>query len=75
LRRAGAGEEIRDRRGFGNGSAFAVMETKEGALFFRPVNAKPKLDLIEQPKRLKGLELPEIHAHCSATRNVRHFPF
>jgi AbrB family looped-hinge helix DNA binding protein len=57
-------KEIRDRRGFGNGSAFAVVETKEGALFFSPVNAKPKLDLIEHLKRLKGLELPEIHAQC-----------
>ncbi len=57
-------KEIRDRRGFGNGSAFAVLETREGALFFRPVNSKPKLDLIEHLKRFKGLEIPEIQAHC-----------
>jgi AbrB family looped-hinge helix DNA binding protein len=29
-------KEIRDRHGFGNGSAFAVLETKDGALSFRP---------------------------------------
>lgn len=57
-------KEIRDRHGFGNGSAFAVLETKDGALSFRPVSAKPKLDIIEHLKRLKGLEIPEIHAHC-----------
>jgi len=28
------------------------------------VSAKPKLDLIEQLKRLKGLEIPEMHFHC-----------
>jgi AbrB family looped-hinge helix DNA binding protein len=53
-------KEIRDRHGFGNGSAFAVLETKDGALSFRPVSAKPKLDLIEHLKRLKGLEIPAI---------------
>jgi bifunctional DNA-binding transcriptional regulator/antitoxin component of YhaV-PrlF toxin-antitoxin module len=53
-------KEIRDRHGFGNGSAFAALETKDGALSFRPVSAKPKLDLIENLKRLKGLEIPAI---------------
>lgn len=57
-------KEIRDRHGFGNGSAFAVVDTKDGALSLRPVSAKPKLDLIEHLKRLKGLEIPAIHAHC-----------
>jgi bifunctional DNA-binding transcriptional regulator/antitoxin component of YhaV-PrlF toxin-antitoxin module len=53
-------KEIRDRHGFGNGSAFAVLETKDGALSIRPVSARPKLDLIEHLKRLKGLEIPAI---------------
>jgi AbrB family looped-hinge helix DNA binding protein len=57
-------KDIRERRGYGNGSAFAVLETKDGALFLRPVNPEPRLDLIEHLKRLKGLEIPEIEAHC-----------
>ena len=57
-------KEIRDRRGYANGSAFVVQETKDGSLHLRPVNPEPKLDLIEHLKRLKGLEIPEIHAHC-----------
>jgi AbrB family looped-hinge helix DNA binding protein len=54
-------KEIRDQRGFGNGSAFAVMETKSGSLVLRPVKTKPKLNLIEHLRRLKGLEIPEMH--------------
>jgi AbrB family looped-hinge helix DNA binding protein len=42
-------KEIRDRRGFGNGSAFAVLETKAGALFFRPVQTEPKLVEVLRP--------------------------
>jgi len=57
-------KEIRDRYRLGSGSAFAVLEAKDGALSFRPVSAKPKLDLLEHLKRLKGLEIPVIHAHC-----------
>jgi len=57
-------KEIRDRRGYMNGSAFVVQETVDGSIWLRPVNPEPKLDLIEHLKRLKGLEIPEIHAHC-----------
>ncbi len=57
-------KEIRDRRGFGNGSTFAVVETKSGSLFFRPVNPKPKMDLVDHLLRLKGIEIPEMHFHC-----------
>ncbi len=57
-------KEIRDRRGYVNGSAFVVQETKDGSLYLRPANPRPKLDLIEHLKRLRGLEIPEIHAHC-----------
>jgi AbrB family looped-hinge helix DNA binding protein len=56
-------KEIRDRRGFGNGSTFAVLETKTGALFFRPVQSEPKMDLVDHLLRLKGLEIPEMHFH------------
>ena len=56
-------KEIRDRRGFGNGSTCAVLETKTGALFFRPVQSEPKMDLVDHLLRLKGLEIPEMHFH------------
>ena len=32
-------KEIRDQHGYRNGSAFSVLETKAGALIFRPVPA------------------------------------
>ena len=35
-------KNIRDERGFGNGSAFAVLETKSGAILFRPVKKLQK---------------------------------
>ena len=57
-------KEIRDRRGFGNGSTFAVLETQNGALVFRAINPKPKMDLVDHLLRLKGLEIPEMHFHC-----------
>ena len=57
-------KEIRDRRGFGNGSTFAVLETQNGALVFRPVNPKPKMHLVDHLRRLKGLEIPKTHFHC-----------
>ena len=57
-------KEIRDRHGYRNGSAFSVIENQDGSLQIRPVNPKPKLDLVEHLKRLKGLEIPKIKAHC-----------
>jgi AbrB family looped-hinge helix DNA binding protein len=57
-------KEIRDRRGFCKGSLFAVLETQSGALVFRQVNPKPKMDLVDRLRRLKGLEIPETHFHC-----------
>ena len=57
-------KEIRDRRGFGNGSTFAVLETKTGALFFRPVRNEPKMDLVDHLLRLKGIEIPEREHFC-----------
>jgi AbrB family looped-hinge helix DNA binding protein len=50
---------IRDEHGFGNGSAFAVLQTKSGAIVFRPVKTAPKMDLVEHLLRLKGLVIPE----------------
>jgi AbrB family looped-hinge helix DNA binding protein len=55
---------IRDEHGFGNGSAFAVLETKSGAIVFRPVKTAPKMDLLDHLLRLKGLVIPERKHHC-----------
>lgn len=57
-------KEIRDRRGFRKGSVFSVLETQNGALVLRPINPRPKLSLVEHLRRLKGLEIPEMHFHC-----------
>ena len=48
---------IRDEHGFGTGSAFAVSETKSGAIVFRPIKKTPKMDLVDHLLRLKGLNL------------------
>jgi AbrB family looped-hinge helix DNA binding protein len=58
---------IRDAHGFGNGSAFAVMETKSGAIVFRPIRTTPKMDLVEHLLQLKGLDIPE-RQHISPPR-------
>ena len=57
-------KNIRDEHGFGNGSAFAVLETKSGALVFRPVKTAPKMDLVDHLLRLKGLQLAERKHLC-----------
>jgi AbrB family looped-hinge helix DNA binding protein len=60
-------KQIRDLRGFGNGSAFAVLETRNGAIVFRPLKKAPKVDLVDHLQRLKGLEIPE-REHLSPPR-------
>jgi len=57
-------KNIRDQQGYCNGTAFAVVQSKSGALVLRPVKSKPKLSLIEHLRRFRGLEIPEITAHC-----------
>ncbi len=57
-------KEIREQEGYGNGTAFTVSQAKSGAIVFRPTQRKPKLSLIEHLRRFKGLEMPEIRAHC-----------
>jgi AbrB family looped-hinge helix DNA binding protein len=56
-------KSIRDERGFKNGTAFAVLETKSGAVVFRPIKNPPKMDLVDHLLGLKGLDLPERHHH------------
>jgi len=55
---------IRDNRGFGNGSAFAVLETPNGAIVLRPVKSAPKMDLVDHLLRLKGLDIPPRQHFC-----------
>jgi len=57
-------KNIRDEHGFGNGSAFAILETKSGAIVLRPVKTAPKMDLEEHLLRLKGLVIPERKHIC-----------
>ena len=57
-------KSIRDEHGFGNGSAFAVLETRTGAIVFRPVKKAPKMDLVDHLLQLKGLVIPERKHHC-----------
>jgi len=54
-------KEIRQRRCFEKGTAFLVLEGRDGTVSFRPVNPSPKLGLVEHLRRLKGLEIPEMH--------------
>jgi len=58
-------KKIRDEHGFGNGSAFAVLETKGGAIVFRPVKGAPSMDLVDHLLRLKGLEITERQHLCA----------
>jgi AbrB family looped-hinge helix DNA binding protein len=51
-------KESRNKRGFGRGTAFAFLETKDGDLVFRPVNETPKKRLIEHLREFGGLEIP-----------------
>lgn len=58
-------KDIRDQHGFGNGSAFAVRQTKSGALLLRPVQAARRKDLVDFLLDLKGFEIPEMRFHAA----------
>jgi AbrB family looped-hinge helix DNA binding protein len=58
-------KKIRDKHGFGPGSAFAVLATKSGAIVFRPVKATPKRDLVDHLLELKGLDMVERRHYYS----------
>jgi AbrB family looped-hinge helix DNA binding protein len=57
-------KSIRDEHGFGNGSAFAVLETKSGAIVFRPIKNARKMDLVDHLLRLKGVDIAERKHLC-----------
>jgi len=57
-------KSIRKERGFGNGSAFSVLETKSGAIVFRPVKTAPGMDLVDHLLRFKGLNFAEREHLC-----------
>jgi AbrB family looped-hinge helix DNA binding protein len=57
-------KHIREKRGFANGSAFAVMETQSGQIVLRPVKTKPTMSLVECLRKFKGIDIPEVKAHC-----------
>lgn len=58
-------KDIRDQHGFGNGSAFAIRQTKSGALLLRPVRAKRRKDLVDFLLELKGFGIPEMQFHAA----------
>jgi AbrB family looped-hinge helix DNA binding protein len=57
-------KDIRDQHGFGDGSAFAVSETKSGSIVFRPVKTAAKMDLVDHLLRLKGVDISERQHLC-----------
>jgi len=57
-------KSIRDEHGFGNGSSFAVTETKSGAIVFRPLKSNPKMDLVDHLLSLTGLDIGEREHFC-----------
>ncbi len=57
-------KEVRDKHGFGNGSVFAFLESRNGDLIFRPMKTEPKLTLIEHLRKFKGVEIPKLRVHC-----------
>jgi AbrB family looped-hinge helix DNA binding protein len=57
-------KDIRDKRGFRNGSTFSVRQTRSGALVFRPVAGTPQKDLVDHLLGVKGMEIPERRVHC-----------
>jgi AbrB family looped-hinge helix DNA binding protein len=61
-------KNIRDEHGFGNGSSFAVLQTKTGAIVFRPIKSAPKMDLVDHLLRMRGLDIPE-RKHLSPPRS------
>ncbi len=57
-------KQIRDEKGYGNGTAFSVTQSKSGALVFRPVRGKPKLSLIDHLRKFKGVKIPRLKVYC-----------
>ena len=55
-------KSIRDVHGLRAGSAFAIVQSRNGDLILRPVIPKPNLTLINHLRKFKGLEVPEIKA-------------
>jgi bifunctional DNA-binding transcriptional regulator/antitoxin component of YhaV-PrlF toxin-antitoxin module len=50
---------VRARRKPGYKSTLVFFESASGDLILRPSKASPELDLVDPPRRFKGLELPE----------------
>ncbi|HEY3760908.1 MAG TPA: AbrB/MazE/SpoVT family DNA-binding domain-containing protein [Verrucomicrobiae bacterium] len=54
-------KDIRDRHGFRNGSAFAVRQTKSGAIVLKPVQSPGKSGFIDAIRGImSGVEIPEM---------------
>lgn len=56
--------ESRAKHGLGAGSRLMFVETKSGTMVLKAMKDKPELSLVEHLTRFKGVELPELKAHC-----------
>ena len=59
-----AGDQSPAKHGLGAGSCLMFVETKSGAMVLKAMKDKPELTLVEHLTRFKGVELPELKAHC-----------
>ncbi|HMP84611.1 MAG TPA: hypothetical protein PKA41_18100 [Verrucomicrobiota bacterium] len=53
-------KDVRTERGYDNGSTFSFIQTRSGALVFKPTRPAPKLNLIEHLMKFKGVVIPEM---------------
>ena len=56
-------KDYRKRRGLEDGATMLFVESKSGAAILRPVNARPKLTLVQHLRQFQGVEIPEMHFH------------
>ena len=57
-------QAVRERRGWSEGSLFEVIEKPSGDLVLRPMETRPRVDLVDHLRNFQGVEFPERTAHC-----------
>ena len=57
--------DSRDRNKLSGGSVLMFLETKSGVMVLKPVREKPEMTLLQHLRRFKGVEFPQIKAHCA----------
>ena len=56
-------KDYRTRAGLEDGDTILFLESKSGGAILRPVNARPKMSLVEHLRQFRGLEIPEMRFH------------